>query len=67
MEEDLNKLIVEYPSNHWLDLPKFLNLGSGYQTQIKNARNEVDPQRKKTLKYQMMNNSVTTDRIFLTF
>ena len=25
-------LKVEYLSNHWLDLPKILNLGSGYQT-----------------------------------
>ena len=42
MEEDLKILIVEYLSNHWLDLHKILNLGSGYQTQIKNVRNEVD-------------------------
>ena len=67
MEEDLKILIVEYLSNHWLDLPKILNLGSGYQTQIKNARNEVDPQWKKTLKYYKLNNSATTDRIFQKF
>ena len=35
MEEDLEILIVECLSNHWADLPKILNLGSGYQTQIK--------------------------------
>ena len=35
MEEELKILIVECLSNHWADLPKIWNLGSGYQIKIK--------------------------------
>ena len=42
MEDALKISKVEYLSNHWLDLPKILNLSSRDETKIKNARNEDD-------------------------
>ena len=35
MEDDLKIFKVEYPSNHWSDLPQILNLSLGDQTKIK--------------------------------
>ena len=67
MEDDLKIWKVKYLSNHWSDFPQILNLSLGDQTKIKNDWNEDELQWKMTSKYQKLNISVTTDRIFLKF
>ena len=51
MEDDLQKLKVEYLSIHWLDFPQILNLSLGDQTKVTNAWKEDDHQWKKISKY----------------
>ena len=52
MENILKILMVEYLSNHVLDLPHTTNLRLGDLTQIKSACNEDDLQWKMTSKYK---------------
>ena len=60
LEDNLKILKVEYLSNHWSDLPQFLNFSSGEQTKVKNAWNEEGLQWKtnsngKILKVELSN------------
>ena len=61
MEDDLKILNVEYLSSHWSDFPQILNISSGDQTKIRKPQKEDNP------KYQKVNISASTDKIFLNF
>ena len=62
MEDDIRIFKMEYPSNHWLDLSKIVNLSLGDQTESKNCLTQLTNNNEKADKNDFkMNNKCKLD------